>query len=130
VPRALRGETVTNAEYILRRKDTGETWWGSYSFGPIREKNGIIVGSVVAGRDITERKRQEKKIAKLTKLYAVLSRVNEAIVRTHDAETLYSEICQIVAEVGGFPLVWIGQVKELQVVPVFWSGQLADYLKG
>ena len=28
VPRALRGETVTNAEYTLRRKDTGETWVG------------------------------------------------------------------------------------------------------
>ena len=47
VPRALRGETVTNAEYTLRRKDTGETWVGNYSFGPIRDKDGKIVGSVV-----------------------------------------------------------------------------------
>ncbi len=59
VPRALRGETVTNAEHILRRKDTGETWVGSYSFGPIRDKDGVIVGSVVAGRDITDRKQAE-----------------------------------------------------------------------
>ena len=34
VPRALRGETVTNAQYTLRRKDTGETWIGSYDFAP------------------------------------------------------------------------------------------------
>ena len=60
VPRALRGETVSNAEYILRRKDTGETWWGSYSFGPIRDRNGKIIGSVVAGRDITESKKAEE----------------------------------------------------------------------
>ena len=33
VSRALRGETGTDAEYTLRRKDTGETWIGSYSFG-------------------------------------------------------------------------------------------------
>ena len=59
VPRALRGEIVTNAEYILRRKDTGETWVGSYSFAPIRDNDGNIVGSVVTGRDITERKRLE-----------------------------------------------------------------------
>ena len=59
VSRALRGETVTNAEYTLRRKDTGETWVGSYSFGPIRDQAGAIVGSVVAGRDITERKQAE-----------------------------------------------------------------------
>ncbi|MBP2675000.1 MAG: hypothetical protein H6Q84_1840, partial [Deltaproteobacteria bacterium] len=60
VPRALRGETVTNAEYTLRRKDTGETWVGSYSFAPIRDGDGSIVGSVVAGRDVTERKRAEE----------------------------------------------------------------------
>jgi PAS domain S-box-containing protein len=30
---------------------------------------------------------------------------------------------------GGFPLVWIGQVKEQQVVPVAWWGPAADYLK-
>ena len=64
VRRALRGETVTNAEYRLRRKDTGETWVGSYSFGPIRDKDGRIVGSVVAGRDITEHKRMEAELRK------------------------------------------------------------------
>ena len=63
VPRALRGETATNAEYTLRRKDTGETWVGSYSFGPIRNKDGVIVGSVVAARDTTERKRVDVSLA-------------------------------------------------------------------
>lgn len=60
LPRALRGETVTNAEYRLRRKDTGESWVGSYSFGPIRDKDGVIVGAVVVGRDITELKKNEE----------------------------------------------------------------------
>ncbi len=67
VPRALRGERVSNAEYMLMRKDTGETWWGSYSFGPIRDATGEIIGSVVIGREITERKRleEERRIARL-----------------------------------------------------------------
>jgi PAS domain S-box-containing protein len=63
--RALRGETATNAEYTLRRKDTGESWVGSYSFGPIRDRDGRIAGSVVAGRDITESKRAEEEIRRL-----------------------------------------------------------------
>jgi PAS domain S-box-containing protein len=62
VPRALRGETVTDAEYILRRKDTGERWIGSYSFAPIRDKNATIVGSVVVSRDITKRKQTEDQL--------------------------------------------------------------------
>jgi PAS domain S-box-containing protein len=71
VPRALRGETVANAEYTLRRKDTGETWVGSYSFGPIRDKDGVIVGSVVVGRDITEQKRSEESLRYAQKMESI-----------------------------------------------------------
>ena len=80
--------------------------------------------------DITERKRREERIAKLTRLYAVLSRVNETIVRARDAETLFSEVCRIVAEIGEFPLVWIGEVRGRQVVPVACAGPATDYLEG
>ena len=62
VPRALRGEIVENAEYILQRKDTNERWVGSYNFAPIRDKEDAIVGSVVVCRDITESKRAEKEL--------------------------------------------------------------------
>jgi PAS domain S-box-containing protein len=62
VPRALRGEIGQNIEYSLRRKDTGETWVGSYCFAPIRDPNGAITGSVVVGRDITEKKQAQQKL--------------------------------------------------------------------
>jgi len=67
VPRALRGETVANAEYTLRRKDTGETWVGSYSFSPIRSADGKVIGSVVVGRDITETKKAEMQLRQLSR---------------------------------------------------------------
>jgi PAS domain S-box-containing protein len=59
VPRALRGETAMNVECTLRRRDTGETWVASYSFAPIRDQDGTIIGSVVVGRDMTERMQAE-----------------------------------------------------------------------
>ena len=69
VPRALRGETATNVEYTLRRKDTGETWAGNYSFGPIRSQDGVIIGSVVTGSDITERKQAERELQESEEKY-------------------------------------------------------------
>ena len=73
VPRALRGEIVQNEEYTLRRKDTGETWVGSYSFAPIRDKDGTLIGSVVAGRDITLHKQIEEKIRQKDQEFRKLS---------------------------------------------------------
>ena len=69
VPRALRGEVVTNAEYGLRRRDTGESWTGSYSFAPIRDRDGKITGSVVVGRDITEWKKTQEEIRQSEQRY-------------------------------------------------------------
>ena len=54
VPRALRGESAINAEFTLRRRDTGESWIGSFNYAPIRGQDGGIVGSVVTARDITD----------------------------------------------------------------------------
>jgi PAS domain S-box-containing protein len=81
VPRALRGEVATNVEYILRRKDTGESWVGSYSFSPILGNEGEIVGSVVVGRDITELKLAEKKLRDSEeKLSTLFSSMTEMVV--------------------------------------------------
>jgi PAS domain S-box-containing protein len=85
VRRALRGESVTNAEYTLRRKDTDETWVGSYSFGPIRDKDGLIVGSVVVGRDITERKRAEEAIEKSERRFRALTEKAGELITVLDA---------------------------------------------
>lgn len=52
--RALHGESGTNLEFRHRRRDTGAAWVGSYSFAPIHDSAGAIVGSVVTSRDVTE----------------------------------------------------------------------------
>ncbi|HUJ69237.1 MAG TPA: chemotaxis protein CheB, partial [Syntrophorhabdales bacterium] len=70
MPRALRGETASDVEYMLRRKDTGETWWGSYNFAPIKGRDGQMAGAVVVGREITDRKAAERKLQDAHRLLA------------------------------------------------------------
>ena len=73
-------------------------------------------------RDITERKHAEKKIKRLTRVYAVLSDINQAIVRVRDRQKLFDETCRIAVEDGLFKLAWFGVVNEttggVQVVAV------------
>jgi signal transduction histidine kinase/DNA-binding response OmpR family regulator/PAS domain-containing protein/HPt (histidine-containing phosphotransfer) domain-containing protein len=80
-------------------------------------------------REVSERRRREEQIAKLTRLYMVLSQVNEAIVRSHDTDALFGEVCRIVAEKGNLPLVWIGRADKGEVTPVAAAGPAVDYLR-
>jgi diguanylate cyclase (GGDEF)-like protein/PAS domain S-box-containing protein len=51
-------------------------------------------------RDITERKQAEQKIQRLTRLYNVLSHTNQAVVRYHDRQELFPNVCRIAVERG------------------------------
>ncbi|NTW52712.1 MAG: PAS domain S-box protein [Chlorobiaceae bacterium] len=62
VPRALRGESGTGVEFRLQIKETGESWYGSYNYGPLRDKDGRVVGSVVTARDVSELKQYEQEL--------------------------------------------------------------------
>ncbi|HYD42137.1 MAG TPA: PAS domain S-box protein [Anaeromyxobacter sp.] len=90
---------------------------------------GEQTGAVVSLTDITQRKCAEAELAVVTRLYAVLSQVNEAIVRTRDAAVLYRDVCRIVAAEGGFPLAWIGLVNGRGVVPACAAGRATAYLQ-
>lgn len=100
VTRALRGETATNVEYTLRRKDTGAIWDGSYSFAPIRSPAGAIVGAVVTGRDISELKRMhgdlEASHADLRRLVAAMDTIEED-ERKRVARDLHDDLGQTLA---------------------------------
>jgi diguanylate cyclase (GGDEF)-like protein/PAS domain S-box-containing protein len=64
VPRALRGETGIAVEYQLRRRDTGESWVGSFNYSPVRDRKGEIIGAIVTARDVTEQRNANKELAK------------------------------------------------------------------
>ncbi|HJV24326.1 MAG TPA: EAL domain-containing protein [Aromatoleum sp.] len=48
------------------------------------------------------------KLERLTRLYAMLSRINRSIVRLDDPYELYENTCRMAVEEGGFLFAWIG----------------------
>jgi GAF domain-containing protein len=75
-------------------------------------------------QELTERKRAEKKIVQMKRLYATLSQVNQSIVRVKLREELYQSICDVAVRFGEFSLVWIGLLDEAtgEVKPVTANG--------
>ncbi len=91
VPRALGGETGTGVEFRLLRKDSGQTWFGSYNYAPIRNQDGRIVGSVVTGRDISGQKAAEQKIKGYVKqLETAMQSTLQAVANVVEAHDPYT----------------------------------------
>jgi len=63
------------------------------------------------GVDITPRKQAEEQALSLGRMYRMLSKVNEAVVRIGgDKDQLFREVCQIMMAEGDFLLSWVGLV--------------------
>ncbi len=100
----------------------------------------IIVGFIIwllsrsigdsIDRNNTERKKAEEKIIKLNRVYAVLSNINQAIIRIKDKALLFNEVCRIAVEDGKFLMSWIGLVNTCtnKVEVSASAGATDDYL--
>jgi PAS domain S-box-containing protein len=75
--RALRGESASNIELKVTRKDINKSWLGLYNFAPIRMEDGSIVGAVLTGRDVTEFRKTEESLRNLS------SRLHLALTSAH-----------------------------------------------
>ncbi len=94
-----------------------------------RKETGETVGIMDSSRDIVERKQAEHHIQQLNRVYALLSDVNQTIVREKDPQAMLQAVCRIAVEKGKFRRAWIGRydasTEELQ--PVASSGVVDGY---
>jgi signal transduction histidine kinase/CheY-like chemotaxis protein len=70
--RAMRGETVREAELFIRHHDAPEGIWVSVNATPFRDDEGRVQGGIAVFRDVTERRRMEEE------LYEAKERAEEA----------------------------------------------------
>ena len=110
----IREQNGSVFESLHRRKD-GSSFPVEISSRAIQGKGSNFYQSII--RDISERRQAEQKIRHSTRLYAVLSQVNQAILHTDEQQKLCREICRICGETGGFGMAWIGLIdRETNIV--------------
>lgn len=117
-----------NFEAIMHRRG-GTAFPAEISFSPLKTEEGLWISGVI--QDISKRKEQESRIARLSRIHTVLAGINNAIVRIRDRKLFLDEVCRIAVEDGQFAAAWIGRVdpKTLRIEPVAWAGIGGAFLK-
>ena len=124
-----RGEKVHHFETLRQAKDGGLIRV-SITASPIKDADGCLTGACEIAREKTDLMERERELARMTRLYAALSQINQAIVWTTSREELFPKVCQILVEHGGFHMAWIGwhNPDTNRIMPVAVSGKESDYL--
>ncbi len=82
-------------------------------------------------RDITDRRAHEREIARLGRLYVVVSQIDRALVKAKDPVSMFAEICEVLVHDGGFRLAMVGwlDAETKWIRPVAFAGDAAVYAK-
>jgi len=73
-------------------------------------------------RDITDRLEKEKQLERVSRLYRVLYKMNETIIKTTDIDTLFEAILKVLIEEGGFRFGFIGEIENSHIKILKKSG--------
>jgi PAS domain S-box-containing protein len=86
-----------------------------------------LLGTVL---DITERKETARRLLQLNRIYALLSDINQNIVREKDPNAMLVAACRIAVEKGKFRMAWTGlwNAATQRLEPVASAGAVDGYL--
>jgi len=118
------------AEYRILRPDKQVRWVHDRGTA-VHGAHGGVVRIDRLTRDVTQRRTQQDKIERLTRIRDVLTSINAAIVRIRDRQQLFETTCRIAVEHGNFKMAWIGVAHPgaNKVTPIAWHGHNDGYLE-
>jgi PAS domain S-box-containing protein len=125
-----RGEHVDHMETVRRTKE-GQLIAVSIAVSPIRDDRGRIAGASKVIRHITALEKRTRDVERMSRLYASVSQINQAIVLTSNRETLFAQICEALVNRGAFRMAWVGwfDPQTARLVPVAVAGHDDGYVQ-
>ncbi|MEN6542237.1 PAS domain S-box protein [Parvibaculum sp.] len=125
------GKGVSGFETVRRRKD-GSLVNVSLVYSPVYSSGGTLSGISAILIDISERVKAQQRAEYTSRALRTLSRANEALIRATTEQELVQRMCQVITEVGGYRLAWIGHAENdagKSVRVVTWAGVNDGYLE-
>jgi len=87
-------------------------------------KGSRIIGRVWSFRDVTAQRNVERRLARMNRVYAILTQVNDAILRASQSKPLLERVCRIVVDSGVYRLAFVAMLDEqtLELQPSAYAG--------
>jgi PAS domain S-box-containing protein len=122
--KCMEERTSQDAEFDFTFADQSKESF-DFKIQPVPE--GIFILAI----NITERKLADEQVRKLNRTLAVLSDINQSIVRIRDIPKLLQRVCTIAVEKGTFRMAWIGLLnpQTRQIMPMGHAGMSDSYVK-
>ncbi len=128
IARQQRGERVPRVEQRYLRLD-GISVDVEVTSAPFLYRGRTAIQ--VFARDVSERKRSERRIERLTNLYAALGSTGELVARARSRAELFEGACRIAVDYGRLQTTWIGLASETtrRIEAVAAKGPAASYAR-
>ncbi|MCX5890141.1 MAG: PAS domain S-box protein [Deltaproteobacteria bacterium] len=110
----------------------GNLVWVETIKTPIFNDRREVIGTAGTARDISERRRMEEALRKVSRALKAVTECHQAMLRATNEAELLSEICRIIVEVGGYRMAWVGFARpdeEKSVQPMAQQGFEDGYVQ-
>ena len=97
-------------ETIHQRRD-GSLFPVEVSARAVTDQGGLQVITFI--RDTTEQVARNREIQRMTRLYAAMGEVGQAIARSDSPEDLFGRVSRVMVQSGGFAMAWVGWEQPL-----------------
>jgi diguanylate cyclase (GGDEF)-like protein/PAS domain S-box-containing protein len=104
----LAGERLSFAAEKRYLRKNGSELWVNRTVTLARRPSSDERYLIQVIEDITERKRTEARLARLTRARRVMAACNHVLVHAGDETQMLESMCRIVAESGGYKMAWVG----------------------
>ncbi len=111
-------------DFVVSYKIDGKERYFSISGEPQLDSNGVFTGYRGIARDVSQRKRTERRVSTFRDYYALLSAINHAIIHSKSSIKLFDFTCNAAVKSGHFLFAWIGLVNNVtrQIDPMASAG--------
>jgi PAS domain S-box-containing protein len=108
----------------------GSIIWADVNTVLQRDEDGKPLYFISTIQDITQQRQTQQEIMKLNRVYAVISQINEMVVRTREESIILKEACRIAVEIWKLQTGLDGEVdhETERVIPTLWAGEENGYL--